>query len=124
MELRSRLESVEARAWELEQRLSAVESTSGSVGSHSNHITPQGAFTGHQGSQPGSNGITAMQMAPSALVEPAVQDVEVETVRIGNRVFSARFDERLFSPVNVAGFPDAVKRGLVSLEQVEMAFQL
>ena len=121
VELRSRLESVEARAWDLEQRLAAVESTGGSAPSRSNQITPQHTFMGHQGSHADSTGITPL--LPPTIVEP-VQDVMVDTAQLINRMSRARFDERLFSPVNAAGFPDAIKRGLVSLDQVEMAFQL
>lgn len=115
VELKKRVEVVEARSWDMEQRLQAVETSGSSRG----QTTPQGVLVGPlSGGMMGSVG-----PSPITQMEP-VMDVETETSRLVGRTYMARFDERLFSPVDVRGFPDAVQRGLVSKDQVDMAFQL
>lgn len=108
-ELRGRLDMVEARAWEMEERLRAVET-------RSTHVTPQGSYSNQQSS---SMGPTPLQPQLEA-----VEDVDLHMTRLVGRHHAGLFDERLFSPIDTKGYPDAVQRGLVSAEQVDMAFQM
>jgi hypothetical protein len=108
-ELRNRLDVVEARAWEMEQRLRAVESSSA-------HVTPR---TGHSIQQSSSTGPTPLQPQMDT-----VEDIDLHTTRLVGRHHAGLFDERLFSPIDVKGYPDAMQRGLVPADQVDMAFQV
>lgn len=108
-ELRGRLDMVEARAWEMEERLRAIETGSA-------HLTPHRAYSNQQSSSLGPTPLQP-QMDP-------VEDVDLYATRLAGRHHAGLFDERLFSPIDVKGYPDAVQRGLVSAEQVDMAFQM
>jgi len=151
-ETRARLDTVEARAWDLELRVRQIESSSVTnsiqsvpameTGSSFSLLQTPGQVdlfgvnveagpsgpehAGRRGGEDDSGPRTASHIGETSYKKWDVEEEEHDLAMIENmgQTQSWPFDERLYSMQSKKGFPDVIKRGLVSRNEVDMAFQL